>query len=221
EHVLETTGLTYAEYARQGFGELIAVACMTLGVIALADRLANRDAGSTSRRLKLLLGILCALTLVVLASALKRLGLYEDAFGFTRTRLAADGVILWLAGVFALVAWAGLANAGRRLPRAIAALTGAALIAFTVMNPDAIIAGRNIDRYELGGRIDLGYLSHLSADAVPSLARLDARHRSCALGRLRKRLSGGDGVVGANVSRARARSRLAGVHDADCTIAME
>ena len=51
--------------------------------------------------------LLCALTLVILASALKRLGLYEEAFGFTRLRLMAHGAILWLGGLFVLVAAAG------------------------------------------------------------------------------------------------------------------
>src|SRR3954470_21568421 len=91
-HVLQTAGLTYAEYAHQGFGQLMAAAALTLAVIALARR--------DSPVLSLLLGLLCALTLVVLASALKRLELYEEAFGFTRLRLLAPAAVLWLRGPF-------------------------------------------------------------------------------------------------------------------------
>ena len=38
EHVLRTAGLTYAEYAREGFAQLMAVAALTLAMIALARR---------------------------------------------------------------------------------------------------------------------------------------------------------------------------------------
>ncbi len=44
EHVLRAAGLTYAEYARQGFGQLIAAAALTLAVIAAAaDDLRRRE----------------------------------------------------------------------------------------------------------------------------------------------------------------------------------
>ena len=129
DYVLRTAGLTYAEYAREGFAQLLAAAALTLAVIAAAARWA-----SVSR---LLLGALCVLTLVVLASALTRLGLYMEAYGFTRLRLTAEAVILWLGALFALLLIAG----GRGwLPRATVALTAAAMLAFAISNPDRRIA---------------------------------------------------------------------------------
>ena len=116
-HVLETAGLGYGEYARQGFLELLAVAALTLGVIVVAVRHARED----RRLLRLLLGVLIALTGVVLASALKRLGLVEDAYGFTNVRFAGHAIVFWLAAVFALVGAAGLSGAVARRVRPIAA----------------------------------------------------------------------------------------------------
>ena len=78
---------------------------LTLAVIAGARRWARVGAAGTTWLLRALLAALCVLCLVVLASALKRLGLYEEAFGFTRLRLLADANILWLGAV--LVARAG------------------------------------------------------------------------------------------------------------------
>ena len=89
---------------------------------------------------RLLLGALCVLTLVVLASALTRLGLYMDAYGFTRLRLTAEAVILWLGAVFALLLIAGAARRRGWLPRATVALTAAAMLAFAVSDPDRRIA---------------------------------------------------------------------------------
>jgi hypothetical protein len=159
EYVLRTAGLTYAEYAREGFGQLIAAAALTLAVIALARK--------DTPALKLLLGLLCALTLVVLASALKRLGLYEEAYGFTRLRLMAHGAILWLAALFALILAAGALKRGALLPRATVALSALAALTFALSNPDGWIASHNLAR---AGEVDRAYLHDLSADAEPALA---------------------------------------------------
>ena len=186
EHVLRTAGLTYAEYARQGFGQLMAAAALTLAVIALARR--------DGLALRILLGLLCALTLVVLASALKRLELYEEAFGFTRLRLLAHAAILWLAALFAAVAAAGALHRTAWLPRATVALSALAALAFALANPDARIAERNVARFEATGRIDREYLAKLSPDAAPALARVGLAS-----------VPPPDGLVSANLGRARAR----------------
>jgi hypothetical protein len=190
-HVLETAGLTYAEYAHSGFAQMAVVAALTLLVIAAAARWA-RDGGSL---LRALLGTLCVLTLVVIASALRRLELYEEAYGFTRLRLTADAILLWLGSLFVLVLAAGVFG-GAWLPRAAVAVTGAAVLLFALSNPDRRIAVRNLDR----GSADLWYLDGLSADALPALARWP--EASCAIVR---RMGPGDGVVGWNVARAQAR----------------
>lgn len=191
DHVLRTAGLTYSQYAREGFGQLVAVAALTLVVIAGARRWARRDSSRDERLLRALLGLLCALTLVVLASALKRLGLYMDAYGATRLRLFAEFEILALAGVFGLVIAAGLARSAAWLPRAVVTGVGVAWLAFALSNPDGRIASRNL----AGGPIDLYYLSELSADAAPALAR----SRICVS------VSDDDGVAGFNLARRRAR----------------
>ena len=69
--------------------------------------------------LRALLAALCALCLVVLASALKRLGLYEEAYGSTRLRLLADANILWLGAVLVLVLAALATGRAGWLPRAL------------------------------------------------------------------------------------------------------
>jgi hypothetical protein len=193
-HVLETAGLTYAEYARTGFAQMLVVAALTLAVIVAATRGA-RDGG---RLLRALLAALCVLALVVLASALRRLGLYEQTYGFTRLRLTADAILLWLGALFALVMLAG-AIGGAWLPRAAVAVTGAAILLFALSDPDRRIAERNLD----SGRVDAGYLAGLSADALPALS---GRPRvRCAAERIRARLGDGDGFLGLNVARERAR----------------
>jgi hypothetical protein len=191
-HVLETAGLTYAEYARSGFAQLLAVAALTLAVVAAAGRWA-RDDGVL---LRALLAALCVLTLVVLASALKRLGLYEDTYGFTRLRLAAHAALLFLGVVFCLI----LASRGAAawLPRAMVAATAAAVLTFALADPERRIAEHNVERYERTGKIDMPYLTELGPDATPALAGFGCVRREPRP----------DGLAGLNLARIRARAAV-------------
>jgi hypothetical protein len=208
DHVLKTAGLTYAEYARQGFWQLIAAAALTLVVVKGATLVAQPRTTTEERTLQLLLGLLCALTLVVLASALHRLTLYVDAFGFTRPRLAAEGFILWLGGTFAILLLLGALRRTASFPRTVLAWTASALVAFSIANPDARIADRNVERWRNTGRLDVGYVSTLSADAVPALSELPAPLRSRVLAQIADRVSREEPWSSANLSRARAQRHL-------------
>jgi hypothetical protein len=197
DHVLRTEGLTFAEYARQGFWQLTAVTVLTLVLVATAV-------------LRLLLGPLCGLALVVVASALHRMSLYEREFGFTRLRLAATTVELFLGAVLVLLLFAGVRMSGTWLPRAVVASAAVALLGLTAVNPDAYIAERNVHRFERTGRIDVAYLATLSADAVPALLRLPPGLRTCALVRIEEDLrSTSDPWFDTNTARNSARSLLA------------
>ena len=199
-HVLETTGLTYAEYARAGFFQLVTIAVLVLGVIALSVKVVKGG----DRLLKILLGVLCVLTLVVLASALRRMDLYEAAYGLTRIRVAVYAVDLWLAGLFALVLIAG-AGARSWLPRAVLALTVVALLAFNASNPEARIAQSGVDRWRATGEIDRWYLMTLSADGVSPLLELPPEVRECILAPIAGNLRREDGPWSSfNLSRNRA-----------------
>lgn len=211
DHVLSTAGLTYAEYARQGFFQLLVVAASTLGVVAAAAGGVRDENPRHRRRLRALLGILCVLTLVVLASALRRLGLYEDTFGFTRARITAHATALWLGGMLGLVMAAGVTRSGRWLPRAAVALTGLSLLAFSLADPEDLIASRNVQRYRQTRKIDIAYLSNLSSDAVSALSKLPSPLRECALLPYRRGLGRPESVVSANLSRVEARRALAAV----------
>jgi hypothetical protein len=156
--------LTYAEYARHGFFELVAVVCLTLPLLLLGDwLLRNRaDGRRTFRRLAVLL---LALLGVVIVSALQRMRLYVEEYGVTELRLYAGGAIVWLGAISAWFALTVLR--GRRHTFAVGALVAgfAATLALNIVNPDALIARTNVTRPV----VDIGYLAGLSDDAVPTL----------------------------------------------------
>ncbi|OEJ35924.1 hypothetical protein BGK67_24480 [Streptomyces subrutilus] len=180
DKVLESTGLTYAEYARQGFWQLLWATLLTLVVIALALRWAPRSGAGDRRFVRVVLGVLCVLTLVVVASALRRMDLYVDAYGLTTLRVSVAAMEIWLGLVLVLIMAAGVFGA-RRLPRVIAGSAAAAVLAFGLLSPDGMVAERNVARFQADGKIDLDYFQSLSADAAPALDRLPEPQRSCAL----------------------------------------
>ena len=169
DYLERTTGLTYAEYVHQGFGQLTVVTALTLLVVWAAARKAPRETPADRAWLRAALGLLCVLTLVVVASALYRMHVYQEAYGFTRLRLLVDVFEGWLGLVVLGVLVAGIGLRGAWLSRA-AVLTGAAaLLGLAAINPDAWIAEHNLERYETTGKVDESYLFSLSADAVPLL----------------------------------------------------
>ena len=205
-HVLETAGLTYAEYAREGFFQLLAVAVLTLGVIAWVANSCRSDLDRKWARI--LLGTLCVLTLVIIASAFKRMNLYEDAFGATRLRLMADLAIWALAAMFCFVLVAGVRWKGAWLPRGAIAICLIAVIGFGVSNPDARIAETNVAHFKETGEIDLSYLRTLSADALPALLELPDPERACTIGPILARLDGEPAPWAFNLSRSNALDLL-------------
>ncbi|MEV7523435.1 DUF4173 domain-containing protein [Streptomyces sp. NPDC091371] len=180
DKVLSSTGLTYSEYARQGFWQLLWATLLTLVIIALALRWAPRAGAGDRRFVRVVLGVLCAMTLVVVASALRRMDLYVDAYGLTRLRVSVAAMELWLGLVIVLIMAAGVFGA-RWLPRAVAGSAAAAVLAFGLLSPDGMVAERNVARYKADNKIDLAYFQSLSADAVPALDTLPEPQRSCAL----------------------------------------
>jgi hypothetical protein len=209
DHVLQTAGLSYAEYARSGYWQLLAAAILTLAVIAAAVVLADTPQRKHRITLNGLLAAVCSLTMVVLASALHRLAMYEGAFGLTRLRLGAEAFAWGLAGLFALIVVAGVLPLIRHFARIALAAAAGGLLAFSLSNPDGTIARHNIDRWKKTGRLDVSYLQTLSADAAPSIAALPPGLRGEALRPLATRLAAGDGWASFNVSRRRARGLLA------------
>ncbi|NJC68932.1 DUF4173 domain-containing protein [Planosporangium thailandense] len=206
-HVLRPGGPDFAQYARSGFWQLSAVTGLTLVVIGVVARAAPRTGRLDRAAIRVLVGALAILTLVIVASALKRMGLYEDTYGYTRLRLAVSATELWLGVLFALVLVAGVRLRTTWLPRAVLISAVLGLLAFAAADPDRFIAARNVDRFERTGRVDVFYLSELSADAAPELVRLPADRRADAVAPIRQRLQR-DSWYSYNFGRARARTVL-------------
>lgn len=200
-----TDGLTYADNARMGFVQLTVAAILTLAVVMSA----SYNGPSGDLLVRMLSGALCLLTVVVLASALHRLGLYTDAYGATRTRFSLHKLMYWLGAVLLLVVVLGGVGRTAWLPRVLVGVSALFAIGTVALNPDARVAERNVARFETTERIDTRYLGTLSADAMGELGPLPPAVRSCVAGQIQGAALGGpdgrDTVLSLNLSRAQAR----------------
>lgn len=170
ELVQAAVGMSYAEYARRGFFELVAVTALALPVLLGVDTFVSRE-DSRRSALRWLSAVMIALLLIVIASALERMRLYRDAYGLTEERFYAIAVILWL-GV-SLLWFAATVLRGRGVRFAFGTVTSAfAVVAIVnVMNPGAFIARTNLEHARATGRVDREYLAELGPDAAPVLLR--------------------------------------------------
>lgn len=177
--VIETAGLTYADYARNGFFQLLAVAGLTLAILpalvtmsSKADPVIGVEDGVPSRRaLVLLAEAAVALTLVIVVVALRRLWLYEQTFGLTMLRLYSSLLAAWIGTAFVLLGIRMAGVGGRRswfVPAAVA-LGLVALLGLNAVNPEAVVVRHNVSHAERTGGFDAEYATGLSTDAIRTL----------------------------------------------------
>lgn len=172
--------LTYAEYARRGFFELVTVMVIT-GLLLLTTYRASAHHGAVKfvQFLKLLL---IAQVLVIALSALKRMNVYQEAYGFTTLRLYVEWFIYFVA--FGLLALGGAVARNWPFKKFFYGLLVYGLCAFTIVatiNVDALIARKNITQAVAQSKeLDTDYLYSLSLDVMPELVRayrLSVEHR--------------------------------------------
>jgi len=172
-------GYTYAEYARKGFGELVAVAFCSLLMLLGLGAIARRETESQRRTFSGLGVGLVGLVLVMLASAFQRLVLYETAYGFSRLRTYTHVFMIWLALLLVTVVVLEIMRRERAAALAMILASLGFVVSLALLNVDAFIVGQNVQRELRGstdksltqGRVDLDaqYFLDLSDDAVPAL----------------------------------------------------
>jgi hypothetical protein len=168
---LSLTGLTYADYARRGFFELLAVATIALPLVVAVEALTRRATEADRRAFQLLAATMVILTVVILASAMVRMALYEDAYGYTQLRVYSHGFMIWVAVVCGVFLVALLAERRQWLVFGTFLWVVLSVSGLGVVNPDHFIAEQNLARYDRGRPIDTTHLLALSADAIPTMVR--------------------------------------------------
>ncbi len=172
-------GYTYSEYARKGFGELVAVAFFSLLLLLGLGAITRRET-ETQKRVFSGFGVsLVALVIVMLVSAFQRLVLYEAAYGFSRLRTYTHVFMIWLGLLLVAVVVLEIMRRERLVALSMVLALLGFVVSLNLLNVDAFIVKQNVQR-ELRsaadqtfaqGRADLDaqYFLDLSDDAVPAL----------------------------------------------------
>lgn len=171
ELVQTTPDFKLADYARRGFGELVAVSALVLPILLFSHWLLRKDAPVNEKIYRVLAGIQIVLLFVIMISATQRLLLLTGnwGYGLTTIRLYPMAFMMWLALVFV---WFSLTVLrGMRQQFAWGALWSAMFMLTTlhVLNPDDFIVRTNVRLMQEGRSFDSRYAAGLSDDAVPAL----------------------------------------------------
>lgn len=194
ELVQNTPDFKLAEYARRGFGELVAVSALVLPILLVGHWLIRKESPVAGKLFKVLAGTQIVLLFVIMASAVQRLVLLTGSLGYGMTTIRLYPMIFmtWLAIVFV---WFGFTVLrGSRQYFAWGALWSAFLIlgGTHVLNPDAFIVKTNVALMKLGRPFDASYNAELSDDSLPvlidSFADLNDHDQQTAVRRIARRL---------------------------------
>ncbi len=164
-------GLTYTEYARKGFFELLALTGINIAIILSVIKLTKCYKGKWNTFTKILCHYLCAVTIILLVSSFYRMWLYTNDDGLTRLRFFVMGFLLFEA-IGLIITFFYIAKQKINITLIYICL---ALIYYTILNiipTDNIIAKNQIKKYLSGEREDISYVFTLSADAAPAMELL-------------------------------------------------
>jgi hypothetical protein len=224
DRVASSSTLTYAEYARRGFFELVTVAALVVPFLLFSHWLLARRGAGVQRFYAVLAGLLIALVFVVMASAFQRMRLYQETFGLTELRLYTTAFMVWLVAVFVWLAFTVLRGRRDRFAFGVFVAGLAVVVGLNVLNPDGFIVSRNAAIADGGRPFDSAYALSLSADSVPALvANFDdvPEEERCRVARaLRGRYAEAAGDWRSwNWSRQRAADAVASSDDLDAACA--
>jgi len=171
DFIVSRTNTTFAEYAREGFFQLLVAALFVIGVLLAARTMTGADRRQPEPIVTRLFVANAIFTVGLVLVAIRRLSLYEAEFGLTMLRLMATLAATWLglATILIVVATVGSEWLRRRLPAALMASIVIGLIVLAALNPERIVVERNLDRFENGQELDLRYLGSLSPDGLLAL----------------------------------------------------
>lgn len=162
---LSAFDLTYSEYVRKGFVELLATAFFG-GLIAYISIIKSRIFAKdfNKKELTIVTVVLIAELFLMLASAFKRDLMYVEVYGLTRVRIVGGLFLIWLAGILGTL----LVMVVTKLKevRFFQAALGLSLFVWAALN------FTNIDMMIINGSpehhdyVDYFYINNLSSDGV-------------------------------------------------------
>lgn len=161
-------GMSYSEYARRGFFELVVVSLINLTVLVIMLKINRPEGKKVDRTLRGMYSLLIVFSGILLISAFQRLMLYEAEYGYTMARVLPHVFMIFLLVIFI---YTGIRVWIDRLPLIHFYILTAILFyaGLNAVNVEAWIVDKNIDRFEETGKLDVSYLNSLGYTGVDGL----------------------------------------------------
>lgn len=161
-------GITYSQYAHQGFWQLLFVSIINFVTVLICAKIFEDN-----KVLKILLTVISVCTCIMIVSAAYRMVLYVKEYNLSFLRV----LVLWFLAVLMLIFLGVIYSIFRkdfRLFRYITAVVSVCYILFSFSRTDSLIAQYNIRNVQKTEETDLCYLLYsLSQDAAPQIAQID------------------------------------------------
>lgn len=166
--------MTYAEYARRGFFELLMVTLLNWTVLSIMLIWNNPNRPFVDRTMKVMYSLLIGFSGVLLLSGFQRLSLYEAHYGYTMDRVLPHVFMIYLFIIFTYTLVKVWFEKLSLIHFYI--ITGLLFYAaLNIVNVEQWIVDKNLERYEDSGKIDVMYLNSLTYTGVNGLLDLYER----------------------------------------------
>jgi hypothetical protein len=166
-YVGQTLNLSYADYAKNGFYQLLIATGCVIPLLLVLDWLCVAIAGKSRALFNVNTCLLLLQVGVMLASAAHRLMLYVDAYGMSTQRVYGAALLLWIAGLLLACGVLLLSDRRNRYAGAAWAWSVAIILCLHAVSPDALTMRINLERAAAGKEFDMAYALTLSPDSVP------------------------------------------------------
>ena len=172
--------LTYTEYARKGFFELLLLTVINIIGILASVQFTKQSRGIWAIVTKFLCHYMCSITMILLISSFYRMWLYTNDDGLTRLRTF---VMLFLVfeTIGLIVTYFYIAKPQFNITLIYLCISLAYYLFLNLLPTDTIIAQNQINKYLNGERESIDYVFTLSADASKPLEYLYRNTNDLAL----------------------------------------
>ena len=167
------SGVSYAEYAREGFFQLCMVSFINMIIIVFVQLFMNVEKPVVAKIKSTIVITYAVCTLILIATAMSKMALYIESYGLTQKRVYSS----WLMIVLGILFVVAVAKQFVKKLHAVAVSFAVAVVMFAglaLSNVDGLIARYNVDRYLEGSleTVDVWAMRDLGDAAVPEVVYL-------------------------------------------------
>ena len=160
--------INYADYARQGFFQLMIISVINLIMILIAKRKSYKNNKFTN----IMCLFMILFTFILIISSAIRMYFYEQAYGYTFLRLAVYFALLTEA-ILLVPTILYVLNKKKNLLKTYFSIIVTMYVIINLVNIDNIIASRSVTRYLETGKIDMAYIeNNTGTDAIKQIIRI-------------------------------------------------